>query len=137
MLRIFVITLSALLVLGAGFLGTFYYFTYYPIAQKDTEVTRLPVTSQPVSLTLYLSSPDYDQLVFNPNLLVEGKTSPEAVAIVNLNDDDQMIKASGQGDFSATLILQEGINQLSVTAFDNQGNRKTEDRTVYYSTEKL
>ncbi|MDO8498750.1 MAG: hypothetical protein Q7S44_03110 [bacterium] len=104
---------------------------------NNTLLNSWPVTSKPVSLTLDLSSPGDNMLIFDSTMLVQGKTSPQAVVILSLGRSDQAVEASPKGDFSATLKLREGVNELSVTSFDNLGNNKSLERTVYYSKEKL
>lgn len=97
----------------------------------------MPVTSAPVSLTLNLSNPDNDLLVFDSDLLIQGKTSPGATVIISSNEDDQVLEVNNQGEFSTTLILESGVNKLTVSSFDNSGSNKSEDRTIYYSKEKI
>lgn len=119
-------------------MGTLYFLTYYQPSQNQALINSYPVTSEPVSLTLSLSSPDNNQLVFDPNLLIQGNTTPPgSTVILSLNDDNQAIETNSRGNFSATVKLQEGINTLSVAVFDNSGNNKREERVVYYSTEKI
>lgn len=131
-----------------AFLAALAAFGYYAYQEKllapilnqkpkvDLTLVR-PVTSKPASLTLDLSNPGENLLVFTSDLLIQGKTLPEATVILSLNDHDQVLNVSAQGHFSQTIKLQEGLNELTVAAFDNQGNGKNEARTIYYSTEKL
>lgn len=96
-----------------------------------------PVTSKPVSLTLALNNPDDNILTFGPDLLIQGTTSPESTVLISTNSDDQIVQADAKGNFSSSIKVEEGVNQLNITAFDSLGNSKREDRTIYYSTNKL
>ncbi len=96
-----------------------------------------PVTTAPVSFVLNVSSPDDNSLVYDPNVLLQGKTSPGATILVSMNTADQVITVSDKGDFSSTLKLDNGVNTVIIAAFDDAGNSKTEYRTLYYSKEKL
>lgn len=126
-----------LLILGSG--GAVIYYFYNQInSQSTTSLQNFsPVTQEPVSLTLNLSSPDDNSLVFSEDLLIQGKASPKTVVILSTNTQDYLLEPNKQGDFSITVKLQEGLNLLSVNAFDNLGNNKSENKTIYYSEEKI
>lgn len=96
-----------------------------------------PVSSEPVSLTLNLSHPEDNNLVFDEDLLIEGKSSKDTLVLISLEDRDQIIETDTEGNFSQTVKLIEGVNHLSVSAFDQLGNLKSEERTIYYSKEKI
>lgn len=134
-LRILFLFLTFLLTVLAGIL-IFYYFTSDNLVAPDS-VSITPVTKEPVSLTLSLSSPDDNFLTFDQDLLIQGKTSSSAVIILSSNNKDYVLEPSSKGNFSLTLKLENGVNQLLVKVFDNQGNSKSEERTVYYSSEKI
>lgn len=136
--KTFILAILVILISGLTFIGGLYYILNYQYQKPTT--SRLedgPVTSAPVSLILNLNSPDDSLLTSDPDILVSGKSSPNAVVILNLNEDYSSLEANERGDFSATLKLIGGVNKLTLTAFDNLGNSKTENRTLYYSTEKI
>lgn len=120
---------------GLGYLLGIYLIVNQPVRHAPQQMG--PVTTKPVSLTLNLSNPDDNLLVFIPDLLVSGKTAPQAVVIISLETVDLALEASSKGDFSTTLKLQDGVNNLTVSVFDNQGNSKTESKLIYYSGEKI
>lgn len=131
-------TISMIILLLAG-LGFFMYLNFFvnPATSPLTTATYTPVTTNPVSLTLNLSSPDDNLLIFDPNLLVSGQTTANVLVLITVNSDNQILNASKQGDFSQTVKLIPGVNQVIVSVFDNQGNYKSEARSIYYSGEKL
>lgn len=132
----FTFSMIIILLLGSAFFIGLHFFMnpqQSPLALSNYQ----PVTSKPVSLTLNLSSPDDNLLVSDANLLISGQTSPGILVLITVNDTNQTINASNQGDFSLTIKLQPGTNQIIVSAFDNQGNYKTEERSIYYLEEKL
>lgn len=132
----FTFSMIIILLLGSAFFIALHLFVN-PTQNPLTISNYQPVTSKPVSLTLNLSSPDNNLLVYDPNLLISGQTSSGILVLITVNDSNQTINASSQGDFSLTVKLQPGSNQLIVSAFDNQGNYKTEERSIYFSEEKL
>jgi uncharacterized membrane protein len=120
-------------------LGGIIYFYYFlnpgenPVTNNDYQ----PVTKEPVTLDFNLQNPDDNTLVFDKNLLVQGQTSPNSLVLITLNDTNLMMTASSKGDFSQTLTLSPQVNKLIVTSFDDSGGSKGEERTIYYSEEKL
>lgn len=135
-MKIVLIILSLIFLCSIGYFSFYYFWGSYkkPISPF---IASGPVTSSPVSLILNLSSPDDNLLIFDADLLVQGKTSKGAGVIISSNEEDQIIEPGNQGNFSATLKLQQGVNNLLVSTFDNLGNIKSEQRIVYYSKEKL
>ncbi len=118
--------------------GIFYlYKTLNPESLNLSLLDGGPVTSAPVSLTLSISSPDDNQLLFTPDILIQGKTIPNALVLISSDNLDSTLTASNKGDFSYTATLPEGATNFTVMVFDNEGNSKSEERLVYYSKEKI
>ncbi len=76
-------------------------------------------------------------MVFDPDLLIDGVTSPNSIVIITDEDLDRVVTTNNQGYFSYTAHLSEGINQFQINVFDNYGNSKSEFRSIYYSKEKI
>lgn len=132
----FIISMILLLMVPLG--ATFYlYFSINDLPYEKSNVLTVPVTQEPVSLILNLSSPDDNVFTASSDLLIQGKTSPRADIILSTEKEDFVVEASSSGSFSTTIKLTEGINSIEVSAFDNLGNNKSEQRTVYYSKEKI
>lgn len=132
----FIFSMLVILLLGSAFFLALHFY----LNPKQIPVTfqnYQPVTTLPVSLTLDLSNPDDNLLVFDSSLLVSGKTVTGALIIITLNNQNQLLTANPDGYFSQTVKLSPQVNQLSVSAFDNLGNYKSEQRTIYFSEEKL
>lgn len=132
------VTLGIVFILGISLIvGVGVYLQRGPDIDSQNLALSSPVTSEPVSLTLDLGSPDNNQLVFDSDLLIQGTTLPHTIVIVSTNKNDAVLQSDDHGNFSTDLTLLPGVNQFSVTAFDNSGDTKVEKRTVYYSTEQL
>lgn len=106
----------------------------HPSNALTLEQHSKPVTTQPASIALDLSSPDDNLLVSSPNLLIQGSTSPNAIVILSLDTGDQVLPVSSSGDFSTTIKLDKGLNQFIIAASDYSANLKSVTRTVYYTT---
>lgn len=132
----FIIAMILLLMVPLG--ATFYlYFSINASPYEKSNGLTIPVTQEPVSLILNLSSPDDNVFTTSSEALVQGKTSPRADIIVSTEKEDFVLEVSSSGSFSATIRLTEGVNSIEVSAFDDLGNNKEEQRTVYYSKEKI
>lgn len=134
--RTFVLSHITILIAGLGFLAGLYFFL-----NSDNKVAEWvrsgPLTSRPTSFSLDLTSPDDNILVFEKNVTISGKTTPKASVIISVNDHDLGFEANILGDFSKVISLEPGLNEISINAFDNLGNSKNVQRTIYYSEEKL
>ena len=135
--RAFVLWMSFFLISGLLAIGIVFLIFNPQYLQKDSAFPLSPLTKEPVSLTLHLESPDDNQMVYDPKIKIEGQTAPKALVVISSDTVDQALEADGGGDFSTTLTLQSGVNQITVMTLDEQGNTKTEERTLYYSKEKL
>lgn len=112
-------------------------FQAFPKTEQSSLISSTPVTSEPVSLSLNINNPDNNLLVFESDLLISGKTSPNTTLVLSLDKEDWVGNIDNLGNFSDTAKLKEGVNHLVVTVFDSQGNSKSESRTIYFSKEKL
>lgn len=80
-------------------------------------------------IELNITSPQDNAVVTKPTLVVTGKTVPSADVSVNEVDT----KADTKGNFSATLILEEGENAIMIVSSDQNGNYSETDLTVTYN----
>ena len=82
------------------------------------------VTSSKISLVI--TSPADGANLTSTNVTVKGKTSANADVFVN----DQSGKADANGNFAISIGLDEGINQILVSANDSLGNAVEKDISV-------
>jgi len=116
--------------------GGYYYWTKaksgtvtYPSSIQNIfkigSPTPTPANNQ---ITLEVTSPVNGATVSSPNITVSGKTLPGADVFVN----DTELTADANGNFSMQLTLDEGDNQITVSANDNNGFSSEQDLTVTY-----
>lgn len=125
----------AVAVLGVG---AFAYFrsqpgqTPPPTYQPSPSSTPSPTPSAPLQnqIALTVTTPKNNGAVFNPKVTVSGKTAPNADVAVN----DQDVRADAAGNFSAIITLDEGENEILVTASDSSGNYSEWQGTVTYTS---
>lgn len=80
-------------------------------------------------LNLQVTQPSDGAIVTKSTITVSGKTTANAEIAVN----DLNLKADGQGNFSTTLMLDEGENIIAVVANDSAGNYAEKQLTVTYN----
>ena len=91
MAKLSLIGLMVVLIGFAIFLG--YYAFNIPAAIKPVPNPSIgPVTKEPTTLTLELFSPDDNSLVFQPDLVISGKTSTQSAVLISSEDSDVVIK---------------------------------------------
>lgn len=134
--KTFVISHIVILTLGLIFFGGLYYILYQDKFQPAL-LNYIPVTREPVSLFLEVSSPEDEIMVTGDSLLISGKTGPDFTVIISDNDTEAGLQSGKDGGFSKVITLDEGANIVEITAFDTEGNKKTVTRAIYYSKEKL
>ncbi len=79
-------------------------------------------------ITIDIISPVDKSTVNTPSVLIKGKTAASADVFIN----EKELKADAQGNFSATVTLEEGENYLIVAANDSKGNYAEKEIIVNY-----
>lgn len=133
----FIISHIFIIIIGLIFLGVLYYILNIQYKTSSDPFSNGPVTSKPKSFTLDLAQPADETLSYQASILLSGKTSPHMEILISTDSDDQVLESKSDGSFSATLNLEEGVNNIKVVAFDPTGDTRETQRVVYYSKEKL
>lgn len=92
------------------------------------------------TLTLALTQPEDETISTNDEVQVSGKTAAGATVIVSGPLAEEVIEARSDGTFSTTVSLEEGANEIVVTAYPpagELGEEKTETRTVNFTKEEF
>jgi hypothetical protein len=135
----FVIAQLLILLIGLGAVGGLYYYLNVrhtsTLPNQFSKIT--PITDKPATFTLDLTTPQDDLLVFDNTLPISGTTSPNLNVLVSSQNNDLIAQSNKSGTFTVTFPLSEGINDLTIIAFDKNGEQRQATRTVYYSKEKL
>ena len=134
----FLISQILLLIIGLIILSGIYYIlnVQYPTGLNNP-FSNGPVTTKPKSFLLTLDEPVDNTLVFAPSILVSGKTSSAKEVLIFTDSKNMVIKSKSDGSFSTDLDLDEGENLITVVVFDDNGETKSIERTIYYSKEKI
>ncbi|MGI6278541.1 MAG: hypothetical protein ACOYJ8_01870 [Patescibacteria group bacterium] len=93
--------------------------------------------SEESSVFVDVSAPEEGAIVDQDEVLVTGQTLPEAVVVIIYPEGETIVLADEDGNFKGTALLVGGANEIKVTAYDYQGDKKEVLLTVVYSTAKL
>lgn len=136
--KIFVFFSILTFISGLFFIGALYFIINIQY-QTPTRYSKLagPVTSPPKSLRIDLERPDDDTLSFDQSIIISGKTGPNLDVLITTDTKSLVIKSKPDGNFSLILDLDEGVNKITAAVFDATGDSRSEQRTVYYSKDKI
>lgn len=132
---ILVAIVSGLLITGAGF------FIYQstkkvndaPVAKNST-VTVTP-KAQEGQLFVRVSEPTDESLTNKRTLNIKGSTNPENIIVISTNLEDVQGKPTQDGNFSITVDIDAGANEVITRAISPNGDSVQDIRTITYSTE--
>jgi hypothetical protein len=96
---------------------------------SPSEVTSMGASE--ASVIVQITSPSDKAAIASPSVTVRGKTLPLAEVFVN----DTETKADENGNFSASINLDEGENIIMVAANDSMGNAGETEIAVTYKGE--
>lgn len=130
----FIMVLIGLVVAGAAF------FFYQATKQSTpTEINTIvnvsptPIIDSGFFLTVF--SPKDESLADRKTVKVSGKTTPDATVVILTTSTHEVVKPSGQGDFTTNITIDDGANYIKIQAIALNGEIQTVERTVSYTTE--
>jgi len=95
-------------------------------SNKSTNSVDLEVTSHQ----------NYD-LVANSKITLAGKATPQSQIIITTPSDNYSCFADTQGNFSQSIDLESGFNDISLTAITSTDQEKQSKLYITYSTAKI
>ncbi|MGH7246180.1 MAG: hypothetical protein ACREGI_04575 [Candidatus Levyibacteriota bacterium] len=132
----FIAVVVGLMVAGIAFYA--YQTTKTIPNQNNKTVTIHPATPTPKpSVYLFIDTPTDLSVTDSKTLKVSGKTAPDATLIISTGTSDVVITPQSTGSFSSTITIQDGENQLLLTAIAPNGEETKKTLTVTYSTENF
>jgi hypothetical protein len=94
-----------------------------------------PNNEEKVSLTI--TSPENNSLLDQEDIEITGQTSPLANLVILFEDGEEIIQADQQGEFKTEITLNGGANEITITAFDQDGNEASKVLNLVYSTAQI
>ena len=126
-----------ILTAGLAFLFGIFYILNIQYQKSTTPFSNGPVTTLTKTLRMDLTQPDDDNLVFQSPILVSGKTTPQSEVLIFTEFQNLIVKSKNDGSFSVTLDLMEGENKITAVVFDQIGDSRSAEKTVFYSKEQI
>lgn len=133
--RIVIIFIAVTLGLLVTTVGFFLYESSKPskpVSEGSAQTATKPHPSDEITLTV--TAPQNESLTANRTIQVKGKTDPQNTVIVSTNQEDTVVTPTSEGDFTASLTIDAGVNKLTVEAIAPNGNSKKDVRIVSFST---
>lgn len=127
--------------IGLVFAGVAFYFyesskDLPPSTIKTISIAKPSPTPKP-SIFLSLDMPKDEEVVSKKVVTLSGKTIPDAIISIILENSQDMITPALNGDFSTTVTLEDGQNLIEITAISQNGESTKALRTVTFSTEEF
>lgn len=106
-------------------------------SSRTEEKTQQATESPQPQIILEIIEPENNSVIDTPTTNLIGRTTPNVVVAVIAVENEYLFTADSQGNFSLEVDLVGGANELLISAFDSEGNKAEDARTVVYSTVEL
>lgn len=130
----FVAIIIGLVVAAAAF---YLYQSTKKIPEDKTKIVTIssPTPSPESSIYLVVDSPKDEEVVDKKTITISGKTTRDALVVVSTKTEDEVIEPASNGNFSTTVTIGDGQNQVEITSIAPNGEEAKVLRTVTFSTE--
>ncbi len=133
----FVAVLVGLLVAGVAFFLYQSTKTLSPNQIKGVSVTS-PSPTPKLSTFLTVDSPQDESVVTSKTITISGKTTGDATILLSTPTTDTIVTpVASTGTYSTNATLQDGENEITLTAIAPNGDEIKKQFTVTYSTESF
>ena len=106
---------------------------YFLVVIKPEELLQPP--AREISKAVFtLNEPNDQQATTSAQITVAGKTSPNIQVSAYTSTTEEIFESDQDGNFSGVLNLDEGPNEITITAFGTSGEDISETRSVVYIT---
>ena len=103
---------------------------------KTIKISSPSPTPKP-SIFLIIQGPEDEKVVNKKVVTVSGTTARDATIVVLSPVDEEVVKPAGTGDFSTTINIGSGQNNIEITAISPNGEEARITKTVTFSTEEF
>lgn len=86
---------------------------------------------------LTIFSPDDEIVIEEQSVQVAGKTTPNSLIVIYVNNNPEVIQADETGNFTKTVELESLANIITIHAFDEEGEHNSAQRTVVVYDQEL
>jgi len=107
-----------------------------PVEETKTEAVVEP-TPTPAGFSLNILSPEDDALIDTNKAEIKGSSVAQAIIVIVAEKEEKIIEADENGSFATEVTLVRGINEITVTAFNQEGEKTSQSLSVVYSTAEI
>lgn len=100
----------------------------------EESVTPTPV---PPAISLIINQPQEESIIDKDKTILSGTTDPKAILAILTEKSELILEADEKGKFETEIDLVEGANEITVFAFDEEGDEASRSMTIVYSTAEL
>lgn len=132
----FIAVLFGLLAAGVAF----YFYQSIKVVQVPQDKTTAQASPTPSPLPavyVTITTPEDEDVVEKKTVTISGKTVPEAIVVVSTGIGDDILTPAANGNFTGTITLENGVNQIIATAITPNGQSATITKTLTFSTESF
>ncbi|MBI4033263.1 MAG: hypothetical protein HY377_02005 [Candidatus Blackburnbacteria bacterium] len=109
---------------------------FSPKEKIATEQEAAPAPEEEVTQgQLVIAQPQEGALVSQDKITVKGSAQPGATIVTLTNSAESVTTAGGSGNFEQEIELSGGANEITIVAYDKDGNESRKTVTIVYSTE--
>lgn len=128
-------------VLGILVTGVVFYFyqatKVVPPSKIKTIKILSPTKAPKPSIYLTIKVPEDEKVVEKKVVTVSGTTAKDATVVVLSPVDEDVVKPAATGEFSTTINIDDGQNDIEITAISPNGEEARVTRTITFSTEEF
>jgi len=107
-----------------------------PPEEKEVQEIVEP-TPIPVGFSLNILSPQDETLIDTNKAEIKGSSVAAAIIVIVAENGEKIIEADENGSFATEVSLVRGINEITITAFNQEGEKTSETLSVVYSTAEI
>jgi len=107
------------------------------IDDQNKDLITSPTVTPTPSPTLKITSPQNHQVIFEDTTTLVGKTEPLAFISFISEEDEIIIQADEQGNFSQEIDLVGGDNQITISSANDQDYQEEIIFNLVYTTANI
>ena len=108
-----------------------------PKKEVPPQITEEQLPTPTPQALLVIISPEDNSISNKEKIEVSGKTSAGTTVVVLYEEGEKIIEANSEGNFTTEITLIEGSNEITVSAYNKEGNEVSKTLSVVYSTAEL
>lgn len=137
--RVIIVLIAIIIGLTVTTLGFFIYQSTKMLPNDEKQNISIksptPTAGSVNNIHLLIEEPKNEAVTNKRTIQVKGKTNSENTIIVSTNQEDVIANPSSDGSFSVSITIDAGTNKLMIKSISPNGEEKTEERTITFSTE--